>query len=97
MFKIYVVPVMSAIKPGDWKTNQNSDVYMISGIDRHQIKKVIGLEWKKQRISIYAGDFEGSADRKKIWNHQMFICTISSFLFYVKAKRWYRSAAGRMG
>ncbi len=40
MFKIYVVPVMSAIKPGDWKTNQNSDVYMISGIDRHQIKKL---------------------------------------------------------
>lgn len=31
MFNIYVLPVMSAIKPRDRKTNQNSDNYMISG------------------------------------------------------------------
>lgn len=64
MFKIYVLPVVSAIKPRDWKTNQNSDIYMISGNGTKQTKQ----RKKSNRSGVekaedITGVFEGSADR----------------------------------
>lgn len=96
MFKIYVVPVMSAIKPRDCKTHQNSDIYMISGNGTKQTNKKRKKSNKngKGRGYPYAHVFlRDLLTGKKIWSHQMFICTVSTFLFYFKAKWWYRFAA----
>lgn len=86
---------MSTIKPRDLKTDQNSDKYMIPGNGTR--KKV--MVWSgKSRGYQYAQVFlRDLLTGKKIWSHQMFICTVSTFLFHVKAKWWYRFATGRMG
>lgn len=73
-----------------YKHNKTKRLENKSEQRRHQKrKKVIGLEWKKTKKTSrgyqYAEVFlRDLLTGKKIWSHQMFICTVSIFLFYVK-------------